>query len=121
MASNRQAGTINFQIDGVLYSARGSFSYMGSTVKREGIVGQDLIPVGYKETGLVPYIEGELNAIQGLNTQNLATIDGATITLELANGTVFTLMNAWCDGELIVETEDGKLKAKFEGLTSLEA
>lgn len=122
MASNRIAGTLTFLIGGVPYETTGSGSYMGSASKREGIATNDPNNpvVGYKETLIVPYIEVELATTPDLNSQTLAAIDGATIVAELANGNTFTLMNAWCCGELVVETTDGKVKAKFEGKSSLE-
>jgi hypothetical protein len=116
MASQRIAGTCYLTIGAIQYSIRGSFTWMGSQTKREGIASQDLSIPGYKESPLVPYIEGEINDLGQLSVVTLSTLDDTTITLETANGKTITLMDAWCCGELVVETEDGKYKAKFEGV-----
>jgi len=120
MASNRIAGTCYFQIDGQQYETTGTVSWMGSQTKREGIPSNDLSVPGYKESPLVPYIEGDFVMTDELNSQVLAAVDGAVVTVEAANSTVFTLMNAWCCGELKVDTTEGKVTCKFEGTSSLE-
>lgn len=120
MASQRVAGTCYFSIGGQQQSIRGSATWMGSHIKREGIASQDLSIPGYKESPIVPYMEVELNDLGSLSVTELATIDDTTFTFETANGKVITLVEGWCCGELVVETEDGKFKAKFEGVDLIE-
>ena len=43
-----------------------------------------------------------------------------TIVLELANGKVISLNNAWFAGDGNFSTEEGELEARFEGLTADE-
>ena len=108
--SNRLAGILFFKIDGELYQAKGGFTYNLGIPLREFILGSE----GYKETEQAAYIEGEITDHPDLDLKRLVLLDGVTVTLELANGKVFLLRNAWYAGDGNVASEDANITVKFE-------
>lgn len=117
--SQRRGGTINFQIDGVIYDAKGSFSYNLGAPKREGIVGADSVH-GYKEMPQIAFIEGEITDRGNLDVAALVTMDDVTVTLSLANGKAIVLYGAWFAGEGTVTTEEGAIPIRFEGSSAAQ-
>lgn len=116
---SRRGGMIYVKVDGQIYDAVGSFTYNLGRPQREALVGHDGVH-GYKELPQVPYIEGEFRDSASLNVERLLTITGATVTLELANGKVIALRDAWFAGEGQVQTEEGNISVRFEGLQAEE-
>lgn len=110
---NRRAGRISFRINGVLYEAKGSFSYNLGVDQREAIIGADGVH-GYKETPQVSYIEGAITDYAGLDYEALVSADDATVTLQLNNGKVITLSHAWFAGDGTASTEEAELPVRFE-------
>lgn len=116
---NLRAGTVYLKVDGDQYRVKGSFTYNIGRPKREAIVGHDGVH-GYKELPQAPHIEGEITDGSDVDLAKVfATVD-ATVTLELANGKVILLRNAWFAGEGQVGTEDGNIAVRFEGLSGEE-
>lgn len=113
--SNKRAGRIFFRVGGVQHDAKGSFTCNSGGDKREAIVGADAIH-GFKSTPQVPFVEGAITDSTDLDIDALKAIENTTVTVELANGKVFTLANAWyaADGDLT--TEEGEMQVRFEGL-----
>jgi hypothetical protein len=114
MATQRRGGIIQLQVNGELQDAKGAFTYNLGRPKREAIVGADSTH-GYKETPQVAFIEGEVTDRGTLDLAALVTISGATVTLELANGKVIVLRDAWYAGEGTGNTEEGNVAVRFEG------
>lgn len=119
MADQRRGGIIFLKVDGTIYDAKGNFTYNAGSPMREAIVGADKVH-GYKETPQVPFIEGEITDSQSVDLASLTSIKDATITLELANGKVFTLREAWFAGEGTANTEEGNIAVRFEGIQGEE-
>jgi predicted heme/steroid binding protein len=117
--SNRRGGIVYFKVDGERYDAKGNFSYNLGRHKREAVVGHDGVH-GYKELPQVPYIEGELTDRWNLDLAKLLCMDNATVTLELANGKMIVLRNAWFASEGTVQTEEGTIALRFEGISAEE-
>lgn len=115
----RIAGVCFLKVDGTQYSLRGSMEVQPTVTKREGIAGQDGVH-GFKEMPQVPFIEGEFTDMGNLSMVTLAAITDSTVTAELANGTTYILANAWWAVEGKVDTVEGKVPFKFEGLTCIE-
>lgn len=111
--NNRRAGRIFVKVDGTQYDAKGDFSYGLGLPKREAIVGADGVH-GYKETPQVPFIEGAFTDSSDLDLATLQQIDNATVTLELANGKIVVLSNAWYASEGNVSTGEGEIPVRFE-------
>lgn len=116
---NRIGGTIALKVNGDIYFAKGNFTYNIGKPKREGVVGADVVH-GYKETPQIPFVEGEITDRNEMSLEDLVTLDDATITLELANGKVITLSEAWYAGEGTGNTEEGNIACRFEGMSAEE-
>lgn len=115
----RIGGIIFVKVNGVQYRAKGSWTYNLGQGMREGIAGSDKVH-GYKETPQVPYIEGVITDGSDISMTQLLNIQGASVTLELANSKVISLSDAWFAGEGEGSTEEGEIQARFEGLRAEE-
>jgi tail tube protein len=111
--SNRRGGTIQLQIDGVLYEAKGAFDYNLGIEKREAIIGAGSVH-GFKETPQAAFIEGKITDRVTLDVKAMLRMTDATATLTLANGKTVVLPNAWYAGEGNVNTEEGEIDVRFE-------
>lgn len=121
MASKqRRGGTLSLTVNGVRQDAKGSFSYNLGKPKREAIIGADGVH-GYKELPQAPMIEGEITDRGDLDLAAFVETTDATVTLQLANGKTVVLRNAWFAGEGTVQTEEGNIACRFEGLSASEA
>ena len=115
----RRAGTLFFRVNGETLDAKGSFSYNLGRPKRETIVGSD-ITHGYKEMPQEAFIEGEITDKGSLDLNQLVTMSDVTVTLELANGKVIVLRDAWFSGEGTVNTDEANIAVKFSGISAEE-
>ena len=86
---------------------------------REAIIGSDGTH-GFKETPQVAYISGSITDSQDLNMTELLGICDATVQLELSNGKIIVLEQAFFSGEGSATTEEGEIEAKFEGISAQE-
>jgi hypothetical protein len=109
-----RGGIIQVQVNGEVQDAKGDWSYNLGRPKREGIVGADR-PHGFKKTPQVGFIEGTITDRQTLDVDALVNLEGATITLCVANGKVIVLRDAYYAGEGTVSTAEGEIAARFEG------
>jgi len=119
MASQRRAGLVQVQINGEIQDAKGNFSYNLGQPKREAIIGTDGVH-GFKETPQVAFIEGGITDHGNLDLKALVTVDGATVTISLANGKVVVLRDAWFAGEGTATSEEGEVAIRFEGANAEE-
>ncbi len=117
--SQRRGGIIQLQVNGELQDAKGNFTYNLGRPVREAIVGADTVH-GFKETPQVAFIEGEVTDRGTLDLAKLVTLTGATVTLELANGKVVVVRDAWFAGEGTGNTEEGNIAVRFEGVSGEE-
>lgn len=117
--SQRRGGMIQLQVNGVIHDAKGNFTYNLGAPVRETINGADRTH-GYKETPQAAFIEGEITDRGDLDLKALVTLTGATVTLQLANGKVAVLREAWFSGEGTGNTEEGNIAVRFEGLSAQE-
>lgn len=114
--TNRIGGVLNFTIDGTQYAARGNFEVTPSTVKREGIAGQDYVH-GYTELPIVPGIKGDLTTTSELSLQTLEQITDSTIQCSLANGKTYVLSQAWTVSAFAISTAEGRCAVEFQGIS----
>ena len=119
MANNRRGGIIYLKVSGVLYDAKGNFTYNLGVAKREAVVGQDRVH-GYKELPQVPFIEGEITDRSNMDVKAMMELNDETVTLELANGKVVALRNAWYAGDGNIGTDEGNVAVRFEGIEAEE-
>jgi hypothetical protein len=115
----RRAGRIFLKIDGVQHDAKGSFTYNLGQPKREAIVGADRVH-GFKERPQTASIEGEVTDRNALKLEALQNLDDVTVTLELANGKIIVLRNAWYANDGNVGTEEGNIAVTFQGMSAEE-
>lgn len=115
----RRGGIIFVKVNGQQLDAKGNFTYNLGVGIRETIVGSDAVH-GYSEKPQAAFIEGEITDNSQLDLAALAKTDDATITLELANGKVVVLRNAWAAGEFTGNTDEGNIGVRFEGLSAEE-
>lgn len=119
MSQQRRGGILFLKVGGERQDAKGNFTYNLGQPKRDGIVGADGVH-GYKEMPQVPFIEGEITDRQTLDLAALLNVVDTTVTLELANGKVIVLRQAWYAGEGTGNTEEGNIGVRFEGLSAEE-
>lgn len=115
----RVGGKIFVKANGTQYRAKGSWTYNLGKDKREAVVGMDGVH-GYKSSPQVAVIEGTITDSSELSLEELLDLEDVTITLELANGKIISLNNAWWAADGNVTTEEGEIEARFEGLTADE-
>lgn len=115
----RKGGIIFFKVDGSLFQAKGNFTYNLGLPKREAIVGADGVH-GYKDAPQVAFIEGEITDSKSLDMATFMKIENSTVTLELANGKVICLRDAWNASEGTGNTEEGNMPVRFEGKSADE-
>ncbi|ELP25061.1 Phage tail tube protein [Pantoea agglomerans 299R] len=108
------AGTCFIKVDGQQLSATGGVECPMNTKLKESIVGLDE-SVDYKETSRAPYIKLTAKVPKGFPREKIIDSDTMTITAELANGDVYVLSNAWVEGELNHNPEDGTVDCQFNG------
>ena len=116
---NRRAGIIYLSVDGDQHDAVGNFSYNIGAFKREGVPGATGVN-GFMERVQIPYIEGEITDSSDLSLETLVNIEEATATLELGNGKVIVLREAWYAADGQGQTERGNLQVRFEGISGEE-
>ena len=112
----RIAGTAYVKVNGNQYDLRGSFVVSPSSVKREGVAGQDGVH-GFIETPRVPFIRGELSTTAGLTVADLDAMRDETVTAELANGFNYVLRGAWTEAAHEISTGDGKVAVLWMGIS----
>lgn len=115
----RRGGIIFIKVDGVQYDAKGEFTYGIGTPKNTAVVGADGVH-GFSDEVQVPFIEGEITDSFALDLAALAAIKDATATLELANGKVIVVRNAWYASEAVGNTKEGNIGFRLEGLSGEE-
>lgn len=115
----RRGGIIFVKVNGGMVNAKGEYTYNLGKPKRDAIVGADAIH-GYKEVPQIPFIEGEITDAPNLDLEALLLTENATVTLELANGKVIVLREAWYAGEGTGNTEEGNIAVRFEGISAEE-
>ena len=89
-------------------------------ITRETVMA-DAGPAGYSEKAVAPYVK--LSAVVGANfpLQKLRTATNMTVTVELANGMVYTLSDAYVQGEPEIKGSEGMIDLEFGGLRGVFA
>ena len=119
MVNRRVGGVILFKLDGEIFQAKGEFTYDIGAPKRDAVVGSDGVH-GFKEMPKVPFIEGALTDSDQLNLTSLLNFRDGTATLELANGKVIVLREAYYAGDGQVKTDEGEINLRIEGVRGEE-
>ncbi len=115
----RVGGQLFVKVDGIQQQAKGEFTYNLGALKREPVVGVDSVH-GYSEVPQVPKIEGEFTDFADFDLEALLNISDATIVLEVANGKIVVLREAWYAGDGDVATNEGNIQVMFNGISCEE-
>lgn len=108
------AGTCYIKVDGLQISATGGIEVPMNMKVKESIV--DLSGgVDYKETSRAPYTKLTAKVPKGFPRDKITESESMTITSEFANGDVYVLSNAFVEGELNHNPEDGTVEIQFTG------
>jgi Phage tail tube protein len=111
---NLIGGAAYLKIDGVQHMSRGNWTYnFGKPTRTTVFDGANT--VGYVEEPQEPMVEGDMTIPSTLDVGKLVESDDITLTLELDNGNVVVLRNAWFAGEGTVNVQEGSMPAKFVG------
>lgn len=113
MAQKKIGGTIYLKSNGREMRPRGNFTWNPGHPKREALIGAARVD-GYKETQQAASIEGEITIDSDTDVEEIVRGDDLTITLELIDGTVFALYEAWFAGEGTINTEEGNMTCRWE-------
>ena len=113
---NRIAGVRTVSVDDQLpITVAGQWTVDPCKVEREGLVGAGGV-AGYKESPVVPFIEGEVFSIRGTSIEALQAITDATIQCELANGNSYVFHEAWSAGRNPINAIEGTISVRFEAI-----
>jgi len=107
------AGTAYLKADGAQYDLRGNMTVSVGGFQRETVTGQDGVH-GFSQMPKAPFIEADLSDSGGLSLEQIGAITDATITVELINGKVYALQEAWCMGTPELNTAEGSMTVRFE-------
>lgn len=119
MANRRVGGLLFLKVNGELFQAKGEFTYNINPTKRESVVGQDAVH-GFSETPKAMFVEGSITDSDELDLEGFLAIRDATLTLELANGKVIQLREAFYAGDGDVTSSEGEIQVRFEGIRGRE-
>lgn len=107
-------GTAFLRIDGVAYSSDGKFECKINDVKRDPVPDSTGF-VHYTESVVASTISGSILALPGLQPEVINQAENVTVQIELKNGRIALLANAFHSGELTESTETGLIQFEFTG------
>ncbi len=116
--SKRMAGIAYIKVDGVQFEVKGNIEAPVTQFKREpvmGLAGQ----IGFKETAREQYVKFDAGFTSDFPINQINTVTNATITVEYANGMVYTLTNAYETGDTGANGEEGSVGLYFSGTTGI--
>lgn len=112
--SGKIAGTCYIKADAEQFEVSGGVEVPLLSVKREPVMGLAGVS-GYKETANKPFIKLTANVPKDFPIEKLQNATDMTVTAELANGKVYTLSEAWLDGEPSLKADEGTTDLEFVG------
>lgn len=115
MTQKRISGVAYMTIDGTTIPAQGSFTIPLTTVNRTDVVVGGLV-IGYDEQHIAPYIQCTVRLTDKTDFESICDSTAMTIRVELANGRVYTMANAFVRGTPTV-SETGEASFDFAGET----
>lgn len=113
--SKRFAGTCYIDANGEQLVVEGSVEVPMMDVIRETKIGSNGV-AGYSETNATPYVKCSSFLVPEFPLEALKNGTEMTVTVEFANGWVYTLQNAWLVGETALNGSDGNVSLEFNGL-----
>lgn len=116
--AQRIGGTVFFKINGAQYSVRGKAEIYPFTTKKTAVIGD--VAQGFTETALAPGFKIDITDLGNVSVQQLQSLSAGTMTFEANSGKSWILINAWCEGEITVNQDEGSYTAEFRGLAMNE-
>jgi len=111
----RDSGTCYIKLNGNQLVVEGGVEVPLSKTAKEAVMGNGRV-AGYKETGRKAYVKATLRKVSAKEFQALTEADDMTVTVELANGGVYTLSDAWVEGEPSYNADEGTADVEFVGM-----
>lgn len=111
----RISGVAYMTVDGTTIPAQGSFTIPLSTMNRTDVVVGDQV-LGYDEQVIAPYIQCTVRLTDETDFETICSSTSMTIRVELANGRVYTLADAFVRGTPTV-SETAEASFDFAGRT----
>jgi hypothetical protein len=112
--AQRIAGVCFIKVDGAQLEVSGDVEIPLTEFKREAVMSLTG-PAGFKETALEPYVKLAALFTPDFPLDQLRTNTTLTVTAELANGTVYTLSNAFVRDEPKAKPVEGTIEIEFSG------
>lgn len=113
------AGTVFVRVNGAQYLLRGSLTVSGvsppgtgAAMAATGVAGMDQVH-GFTEKPIVPKIGYKFSDTSSLSISQIQAMRNVTATVELANGKVYVAQQAWTEGEVKLNAEDGSIDGEF--------
>ena len=114
--AGRLAGIAYIKADGSQFAVKGNVEAPISKTKREAVMGLGGV-LGYKEVAQKPYVKFEAGFTADFDINKITTSVNMTITVEFANGQVYTLTGGFLEGDDIAANGDeGTVPLQFAGL-----
>jgi hypothetical protein len=119
MAAIAKSGIVYIKLDGVQYMAKGDFKYKLGGLKREASRGVDG-HTAMKEMFENGKIEGNIADPGSLDLKAIQTAENISVQLEMNNGKVVVLRNAFYTGDAEMDAIEGQTTIVFEGPECVE-
>lgn len=107
-------GTAFFRINGVQYAIGGEMRINPLNEKRNPLVGLDGIVMPQIEFQS-PMVECAVKDVASVDLIALTRMENVTVTVEMANGTVWELSNAFYAGDGELDAKEGDFQVRFHG------
>lgn len=112
--TQRIAGTCYIKVDGEQLAIEGSVEFPMMDVTRETKLGSTGV-AGFSETFIAPYVKCSAHLQKDFPLDTLKSGTDMTVTVECANGWVYTLQGAYLVGEIAINASDGLVSLEFNG------
>lgn len=119
MAVGPIGGICFFKVNGLQYQLRGEIEIQPNTTENDWLANQDGSQV-FTQKAVTPYFQLKISDSDGLSIQALNGIEGVTMTAELINGKVYTLVQAAQWGETKLDAAKGEITFKAGGAACFE-
>lgn len=104
------AGTCYIKVDGQQLVLSGAVEAPLNKTTRDTVV------KGYfKEEEKIPFVKAEVLVPKGTNMAAITDATNATVTVEFANGKVYTLSAAYLVGDVDYSSDEGKASLEWNG------
>jgi len=116
--AGRVAGICYVKADGMQLEVKGGVEAPLVKVNRETVMGLAGV-AGFKEIAQRPFVKVSAVFTRDFPINTLVGSTNMTITTEFANGKVYTLTNAYLEGETVSNGEEGTAELEFSGVTGI--